>query len=441
MMLGRETPAIGVAHDGALGDREQHVVGGIEIGVGEMSVVGRDQRQVMLVGEVDERRLDAILGGKAVAHQLDVEPAGEERLEAEQHRLGGLALPLRQKPPHRARWTASKGDQAAAHALERREIDLRHLAGVALEEGLTHELREVGVADPVLHQHHKRVRRRCGSDPAETRGGVLRARAPDRQLAADKRLNPRLGRSGREFQRAEEITGVRHGDRRHAVALTELHQLLDLDRARRERIGGMDAEVNEISVGHGSDILALVSRPRDATLHLRSKCDRSCGIVFRVAPFTYSQRSRAMGMHYLHTMVRVTDLEQSLDFFCNKLGMVQVGRSDNEKGRYTLVFLAATDDVERAKSEKAPMVELTYNWDKEDYTGGRNFGHLAYEVDDIYATCDKLMKAGITINRPPRDGRMAFIRTPDNISIELLQKGQAKPIAEPWASMKNTGVW
>jgi lactoylglutathione lyase len=148
-----------------------------------------------------------------------------------------------------------------------------------------------------------------------------------------------------------------------------------------------------------------------------------------------------MGMHYLHTMVRVTDLEQSLDFFCNKLGMVQVGRSDNEKGRYTLVFLAATDDVERAKSEKAPMVELTYNWDKEDYTGGRNFGHLAYEVDDIYATCDKLMKAGITINRPPRDGRMAFIRTPDNISIELLQKGQAKPIAEPWASMKNTGVW
>jgi len=148
-----------------------------------------------------------------------------------------------------------------------------------------------------------------------------------------------------------------------------------------------------------------------------------------------------MGMHYLHTMIRVTDLEQSLDFFCNKLGMVQVSRSENEKGRYTLVFLAATDDLDRARSEKAPVVELTYNWDKEDYTGGRNFGHLAYEVDDIYATCDKLMKAGVTINRPPRDGRMAFVRTPDNISIELLQKGQAKAIAEPWASMKNTGAW
>jgi lactoylglutathione lyase len=148
-----------------------------------------------------------------------------------------------------------------------------------------------------------------------------------------------------------------------------------------------------------------------------------------------------MGMHYLHTMVRVTDLEQSLDFFCNKLGMVPMGRTENEKGRYTLVFLAATDDVEQARAHKAPMVELTYNWDKEDYTGGRNFGHLAYEVDDIYATCDRLMKAGITINRPPRDGRMAFIRTPDNISIELLQKGQAKPAAEPWSSMKNTGAW
>ena len=148
-----------------------------------------------------------------------------------------------------------------------------------------------------------------------------------------------------------------------------------------------------------------------------------------------------MGMHYLHTMVRVTDLEQSLDFFCNKLGMVQIGRSDNEKGRYTLVFLAATDDVEKAKREKSAMVELTYNWDKVDYTGGRNFGHLAYEVDDIYATCDKLMKAGITINRPPRDGRMAFVRTPDNISIELLQRGGALAPAEPWASMPNTGTW
>jgi lactoylglutathione lyase len=162
--------------------------------------------------------------------------------------------------------------------------------------------------------------------------------------------------------------------------------------------------------------------------------------IFPIEP-RHRKGTPRMGMHYLHTMVRVTDLEQSLDFFCNKLGMVQISRSENEKGRYTLVFLAATDDVERARSAKAPVVELTYNWDKEDYTGGRNFGHLAYEVDDIYATCEKLMKAGITINRPPRDGRMAFIRTPDNISIELLQKGQAKPSAEPWASMKNTGAW
>ena len=148
-----------------------------------------------------------------------------------------------------------------------------------------------------------------------------------------------------------------------------------------------------------------------------------------------------MGMTYLHTMVRVTDLERSLDFFCNKLGMVQVGRSDNEKGRYTLVFLAASDDSERARTQKTPTVELTYNWDKEDYTGGRNFGHLAYEVDDIYATCETLMKAGVTINRPPRDGRMAFIRSPDKHSIELLQKGQAQPKKEPWASMPNTGHW
>jgi lactoylglutathione lyase len=148
-----------------------------------------------------------------------------------------------------------------------------------------------------------------------------------------------------------------------------------------------------------------------------------------------------MGMHYLHTMVRVTDLEQSLDFFCNKLGLVPIGRSENEKGRYTLVFLAAPDDAERARVQQAPMVELTYNWDKENYTGGRNFGHLAYEVDDIYATCEKLMKAGVTINRPPRDGHMAFIRSPENISIELLQKGKSKAPAEPWTSMKNTGAW
>lgn len=152
-------------------------------------------------------------------------------------------------------------------------------------------------------------------------------------------------------------------------------------------------------------------------------------------------------MRYLHTMVRVTDLDQSIDFYCNKLGMVQVRRMDVEKGRFTLVFLCSADDVAAAQADiaagrrPAPTLELTYNWDPETYTGGRNFGHLAYEVDDIYATCEKLMAAGITINRPPRDGVMAFIRSPDNISIELLQKGQAKAPAEPWASMPNTGVW
>ena len=140
-------------------------------------------------------------------------------------------------------------------------------------------------------------------------------------------------------------------------------------------------------------------------------------------------------MRYLHTMVRVSNLEQSLDFYCNKLGLVEVRRYDNEKGRFTLVFLAAPGDHERA------MVELTWNWDPEEYGIGRAFGHLAYEVDDIYALCEKLMKAGVTINRPPRDGRMAFVRSPDNISIELLQKGGALPAAEPWVSMPNTGAW
>ncbi len=146
-------------------------------------------------------------------------------------------------------------------------------------------------------------------------------------------------------------------------------------------------------------------------------------------------------MRYLHTMVRVTNLEQSLDFYCNKFGMKEVRRVENEAGRFTLVFLAAGEDVDRGKADRSPLVELTYNWDPEVYTGGRNFGHLAFEVDDIYALCDRLMKAGVTINRPPRDGRMAFIRSPDNISIELLQKGEPKAKAEPWASMANTGVW
>lgn len=146
-------------------------------------------------------------------------------------------------------------------------------------------------------------------------------------------------------------------------------------------------------------------------------------------------------MQYLHTMVRVNNLDESLDFYCNKLGLIETRRYDNEKGRFTLVFLAAPDDVERAKEDKAPLVELTYNWDTEEYQGGRNFGHLAYCVDDIYALCQSLMDKGVIINRPPRDGHMAFIRSPDNISIELLQKGEALDPQEPWASMENTGIW
>ena len=146
-------------------------------------------------------------------------------------------------------------------------------------------------------------------------------------------------------------------------------------------------------------------------------------------------------MKYLHTMVRVADLDAALDFYCRKLGLVEVRRRDHEKGRFTLVFLAAPDDVERARQDAAPLVELTYNWDPEAYSGGRNFGHLAYEVDDIYATCARLAEAGVTINRPPRDGNMAFIRSPDGISIELLQKGPALAPQEPWTSMVNTGAW
>jgi lactoylglutathione lyase len=146
-------------------------------------------------------------------------------------------------------------------------------------------------------------------------------------------------------------------------------------------------------------------------------------------------------MEYLHTMVRVGNLDRALDFYCNKLGLREVRRTENEKGRFTLVFLAAPGDLPHAAESKAPLLELTHNWDEHDYAGGRNFGHLAYRVDDIYATCAKLKAAGVTINRPPRDGHMAFIRTPDNISIELIQKGGSLPAAEPWASMANTGVW
>lgn len=139
-------------------------------------------------------------------------------------------------------------------------------------------------------------------------------------------------------------------------------------------------------------------------------------------------------MKYLHTMVRVTDLDESLDFYCNKLGLLELDRRDNTEGRFTLVFLAAPGN-------EAAQIELTFNWDSEKYDEGRNFGHIAYSVDDIYATCNKLMSEGVTINRPPRDGRMAFVRSPDNISIELLQRGEALPVAEPWQSMQNVGHW
>jgi lactoylglutathione lyase len=146
-------------------------------------------------------------------------------------------------------------------------------------------------------------------------------------------------------------------------------------------------------------------------------------------------------MRYLHTMVRVKDLDASLHFYKTVFGLDEIRRIENEKGRFTLVFLAARDDVGAAKQNQAPCLELTYNWDTEDYTGGRNFGHLAYEVDNIYDLCQHLQDSGITINRPPREGRMAFIRSPDGISIELLQKGESLPVAEPWASMPNTGAW
>jgi lactoylglutathione lyase len=146
-------------------------------------------------------------------------------------------------------------------------------------------------------------------------------------------------------------------------------------------------------------------------------------------------------MRYLHTMIRVTDLEASIDYFVGKLGFTEVRRMSNEKGRYTLVFLAASEDVAAGRDVQAPLIELTYNWDPEVYTGGRNFGHLAYAVDDIYDYCAKLQKAGVVINRPPRDGHMAFIRTPDGISIELIQSGGSLPPAEPWLSMPNVGVW
>jgi lactoylglutathione lyase len=146
-------------------------------------------------------------------------------------------------------------------------------------------------------------------------------------------------------------------------------------------------------------------------------------------------------MRYLHTMVRVKDLEASLHFYRDLLGLVQTRRMDSEAGRFSLIYLAAPQDQTRAETEKSPEVELTFNWDPEDYQGGRNFGHLAFEVEDIYAACQRLMDGGVTINRPPRDGHMAFVRSPDGISIELLQGGQRLAPAEPWASMPNVGAW
>jgi lactoylglutathione lyase len=147
-------------------------------------------------------------------------------------------------------------------------------------------------------------------------------------------------------------------------------------------------------------------------------------------------------MQYLHTMVRISNVEESIDFYCTKLGMVEVRRTESEAGRYTNIFLCAPDDTADAKAKDwAPTLELTYNWDPEEYTGGRNFGHLAYQCDNIYALCQKLMDAGVVINRPPKEGRMAFIRSPDGVSIELLQKGGALEKAEPWVSMSNTGAW
>ena len=141
-------------------------------------------------------------------------------------------------------------------------------------------------------------------------------------------------------------------------------------------------------------------------------------------------------MKYLHTMVRVRDIDASLDFYCNKLGLKEIKRKENEKGRFTLIFLGADNSDERYA-----LLELTYNWDSEEYTGGRNFGHLAYSVDNIYEVCEKLMKNGVTINRPPRDGHMAFVKSPDGISIEILQEGESLPLQEPWCSMENSGSW
>ena len=146
-------------------------------------------------------------------------------------------------------------------------------------------------------------------------------------------------------------------------------------------------------------------------------------------------------MEFLHTMIRVSDVNASLDFYCNKLGLIEFSRKDYEKGRFTLIFLCASEDKNLAEQNRKPLIELTYNWDQEEYSGGRNFGHLAFRVDNIYEICQKLRDKGVVINRPPRDGHMAFVKSPDGISIELLQKGDSLEPQEPWSSMKNTGSW
>jgi lactoylglutathione lyase len=190
--------------------------------------------------------------------------------------------------------------------------------------------------------------------------------------------------------------------------------------------------------------LATSSTPFDTKI-----CQRCWHTAYQGIKFARDSRvkSKDFNMQYLHTMVRVSDLQASLGFFCGGLGLVEVRRMENEKGRFTLVFLATPDDAKRiaqqsdtALAAESPVIELTYNWDEKGYAGGRNFGHLAYRVSDIYAACEKLMAYGVTINRPPRDGHMAFVRSPDGISVELLQDGHLEP-REPWASMPNTGSW
>lgn len=162
------------------------------------------------------------------------------------------------------------------------------------------------------------------------------------------------------------------------------------------------------------------------------------GSILARLPVIFNKRTY---MNYLHTMVRISDIDKSLDFYCNQLGLVEIKRMENEQGRYTLIFLAAPGDVAQAEKTKAPLLELTYNWDVEEYSEGRHFGHLAYRVDNIYETCQRLADAGVIINRPPRDGHMAFVRSPDHISIEILQKGEPLPKQEPWASAPNHGKW